>query len=284
MTIKQLLQFSSPKLKQKKILSADLDTVILLYQVLKKPKSFLFTHPENQLSKIQIKKFNNLLKRRLKHEPIAYIIGHKEFLGFDFIVNKNVMIPRPETEMLVEEVIQAIGSRQLAVVDIGTGSGCIAVSLAKFLPQATIYATEISKPALKLAKVNAQKNKVSNKMKFYQGNLLAPIKNKKINILVANLPYISKKEYNSSPFKRELSYEPQIALTDNQDGLTIFRNLFAQIDSYKIIKKSLQYIFLEIGYNQTEQIEKICKTVYPRAKIIIKKDLCGFDRVCIVKI
>ncbi|HEX9664597.1 MAG TPA: peptide chain release factor N(5)-glutamine methyltransferase [Patescibacteria group bacterium] len=283
MTIQKLLTTSYKKLKKAEIDSANLDAVILLYHVLRKPKAYLFTHPEKLLTSKQIENYNKLIQRRLKHEPIAYLTGHKEFYGFDFLVNKNVMIPRPETELLIDQVIKT-GNKIFNIVDVGTGSGCVSVTLAKKLSRAKILTTDISKKALALAKKNAAKHQVSKKINFYQGNLLEPVKNQKIDLLVANLPYLSKKEYLHSPFARELSFEPTAALTDRADGLSLFQEIFDQLGSFSTLKKSLKYLALEIGYEQAADIKKLVKKVFPKATMTIIKDFCGFDRVLIAKI
>ncbi|MEK7653389.1 MAG: HemK/PrmC family methyltransferase, partial [Patescibacteria group bacterium] len=196
MTINKTLQTATKKLKRAKMPSAELDAEVLLSCAVKKPKEFLFTHPEYQLNKKQEQKFNRFISCRAKGEPVAYLIGHKEFFGLDFVVNKNVLIPRPETELLVEEVInfvkKTISHKPYAIYDVGTGSGNIAIALAKNLPRAKIIATEKSAKALIMAKKNTRLNKV--KIDFYRGDLLTPVKNKKIDVVVANLPYLPSKK------------------------------------------------------------------------------------------
>lgn len=232
MTIKQALKQAAQKLAAAGIDSSALDADILLSFVLKKPKEFLYTYPEKILTKNQLTRFNQLINRRAKHEPVAYLTQHKEFFGLDFYVDKNVLIPRPLTESLVEQVIKEVGNKKVVIADIGTGSGCIAIALKKHLPQATIYATDISAAALLVAKKNARKHRV--KIKFLQGNLLEPLKNKKIDIIVANLPYLNKNQ-----IKNELTFEPKIALLG---GKKYIKELLRQAKKLKYQPKK---IFLE---------------------------------------
>jgi len=318
MTIEKAQKWANKILNQKNIFSSALDAEILLAFVLKKPKEYLYAHPFNNLTIQQFNNFKKLISRRIKHEPVAYITGHKEFYGLNFLVNKKVLIPRPETELLVEETIKIVNNltikqfSNLAIFDVGTGSGCIAIALAKNLPRAKIIATDISKSALRLAKQNARRHGVSPQITFLRGNLLEPIlkiPNFKFLIsnfiIVANLPYLTTKEWQrSQPEIRK--YEPRQALDAGPDGLKYFRELFEQIITYNLQPKSLIF---EIGYNQAPKIKKLtaklsskgakrqgipreCETAKLSSKaergiapfkIEIKKDLAGFDRVIVIQ-
>jgi release factor glutamine methyltransferase len=279
MTTEQILKEYLPKLKYKS-LSPFLDIEILLSQALNKPKEYLYEYPEKKLSAKQFSVFKKLFSRRLKGEPIAYILGYKEFYDLKFKVNKNVLIPRPETEILVDGVItfvkaQGSGLRaQGNIVDVGTGSGCIIISLAKNL-KSNFYATDISSKALLLAKQNAKLNKV--KINFLKGNLLHPFSSElralsSEPIIIANLPYLTAKELKKSTLK----YEPKIALNGGQNGLEYFYELFDQIEKNGIKPKA---IFLEIGWNQAAKIKQMAKKILPGYKTKTIKDLSGFDRV-----
>lgn len=228
MTIKQALIEATKKLK------SALDADILLSHAIDKSKEYLYTYPEKNLTKKQTEKYNRLIKKRIKKIPVAYLTNHKEFFNLDFYVDKNVLIPRPLTESLVEEVIKEAKNKKINIADIGTGSGCIAIALKKHLPQATVYATDISIAALNVAKKNAKKHRV--KIKFFQGDLLAPLSNKKIDIIVANLPYLTK-----SQIKNELKYEPKTALLG---GDKYIKKLLRQA---KELKYQPEKIFLETG-------------------------------------
>jgi release factor glutamine methyltransferase len=279
MTIKQIFSEYFPKLKFKS-LSPFLDIEILLSHALNKPKEYLYEYPEKKLSAKQLNEFKKLFSRRQKGEPIAYILGSKEFYDLKFKVNKNVLIPRPETEILVDEVItfvkaQGSGLRaQGNIIDVGTGSGAIIISLAKNL-RGKFYATEISSKALTIAKQNAKLNKVN--IKFFKGNLLQPFsfELRALSpelIIVANLPYLTAKELQNP----NLKFEPKVALNGGQNGLEYFYELFDQIEKYKI---KPQAIFLEIGWNQAAKIMQMVKKVLPNYKFEIKKDLSRFDRI-----
>ncbi len=276
MTIKQALILATNKLN-KPSPSPSLDAEVLLCFVLKKSKEFLHTHPESKLTAAQLKKFSDYIKRRAKNEPIAYIIKTKEFYGLDFYVDKRVLIPRPETELLVDTILslQTPYSDKCIIADIGTGSGCIAVTLAKQLPKAEIMATDISKKTLLVAKKNAKKHKV--KIKFYHGDLIAPLKNKKINIIAANLPYLD--NYYKTSTNPGLKYEPKTALEGFQHGIAVYEKLFRQIDNRK---QKPKFIICEIGYNQAKKMEKLIKKYLPKSGIIIKKDLAGLNRLAII--
>ena len=288
MTIRQILREYSAKLKSYSS-SPILDIELLLTKTLNQTKEYLFEYPETKLTQPQLNKFKKLHNRRKKGEPIAYILGHKEFYNLDFIVNKNVLIPRPETELLVEEVLKYYKSKiynlksKILIAEIGVGSGAIIISLAKNIKKVKFFGTDISGQALSVAKQNAKFHKT--KIKFLKGNLLDPIlqfPNYQFlitnSLIVANLPYLEQKEENLLPSSdtRGLQFEPKIAWDGGKDGLKYFRKFFQQIKQYKL---KPQAIFLEIGHKQGDKISKMAKLALPNYKINIYKDLCGFDRV-----
>jgi release factor glutamine methyltransferase len=298
MTIKNALLWGIKKLKILERAShgdtAAFDAPILLAHTLKKSKEFLYTHPEKKLTNAQFRLFKKFVFRRAKHEPIAYIINHKEFFGLDFYVNKNVMIPRPETEILVEETIKnakyQMPNTKTWIVDVGTGSGCIAISLAYHLPNAKIFATEISPGALKVAKKNAQHHKVA--INFLRGNLLEPfikrIKNQELKIkhliIVANLPYLTTRQWQETQPEIK-KYEPRLALDGGKDGLKYHRLLFKQI--LTLLKGRNLFtlsVILEIDPSQVKSTTKLIRSHFPTAEIQIKKDLANRDRVVIFHI
>ncbi|MBU0647371.1 peptide chain release factor N(5)-glutamine methyltransferase [Patescibacteria group bacterium] len=300
MTIKQILEESILKLKLKKIKNPHLNAEILLSTILKKQREFILSHTEYKLTKLQIKNYQTLINRRINGEPIAYLIGHKEFYGFNFNVNKNVLIPRPETELMVGEALKFTNynSQPTTLIDIGTGSGCIIITLAKLLNQKPknqkLIGIDISKKALLVAKQNALAHNVNKKIKFIKGNLLQPIihnskfitPNSKILIL-ANLPYVCeswKKNYSVDSIG--LKFEPQIALFTGKNGLELYEKLFKQINelqnkNYKF-KNNID-IFCEFDPSQTILIKKLIKEYFKNAKLQIKKDLAGYNRLAIIK-
>lgn len=284
MSISQIISHYSKILKSS---SPVLDVELLLSRTLNKPKEYLYTYPDKKLSSLQLTKIKKLFIRRNKGEPIAYILGHKEFYGLDFKVNKNVLIPRPETEQLVEEILNfAKKHKILSIVEIGVGSGAIIIALAKNIATPEFIGIDISAKALALAKQNAKQHKV--KIIFFQGNLLKPlteIKNFQFLIsnfiIVANLPYLDRAEKNLLPSSdtKGIKFEPKIAWDGGPDGLKYFREFFNQLQKYKMQPAA---IFLEIGHNQANKISKLAKLILPKYKITVKKDLCGFDRIIII--
>ncbi|MFC1613383.1 peptide chain release factor N(5)-glutamine methyltransferase [Patescibacteria group bacterium] len=273
--------------------SPNLDAEILLSYAINKPKEYLYAHPEKELTELQTKKIQKYIKRRKNYEPVAYITEKKEFYGLTFKVNKNTLIPRPETELMVEEVINIVKASEtsernkILIIDVGTGSGCIAISLAKNLKRicGQIFAIDISKKALNIAKYNAAKNKISaNKIKFLHGDLLKPIKTvlkKSSNIIItANLPYLSDNIYkNTSPEIRK--YESPQALIAGKDGLKYYKKLFPQIK--KFLPKQELSILCEIDPSQTKAITALARKHFTSPEIEIKKDLAGLNRLVIIK-
>lgn len=202
------------------------ETEILLSTVLNKDRSFLNSFPETKLTKDQEQKVNNFIKRRSKHEPIPYILGFKEFYGLNFLVNENVLIPRPETENLVERILQFSARQSLTIVDVGTGSGCIAITLAVKNPKLKIIATDFSPQALKVATKNAQLHQVESNIKFIQGDLLEAV-NEKIDVIASNLPYIPTERWEKLPIEIR-NFEPQLSLDSGRNALVLYQKLFEQ--------------------------------------------------------
>lgn len=284
MVIKEALITATNKLTIKNISTPSLDAEVLLAFILKKSREYLFTRPEKKLTADQLKKFNRLIKRRLKGEPAAYLKNLKEFYGLDFYVGKNVLIPRPETELIIDEVIKVTSDKRQAassnkiIADIGTGSGCIAVTLKKYLRQTTVFATDLSAPALKIARKNARKHKA--KIKFFRGDLLKPLKNKKIDLIVANLPYGKKSVWpKTSPTASSLKYEPEIALYAKKSGLTLYEKLFRQIAERK---QKPKFVICELDPGQKNKMQKLAKKHLPGYRREIKKDLAGLNRIIIL--
>jgi release factor glutamine methyltransferase len=280
-TIRQLLQKY-----QNKIMPAELE--LLLAFIIKKEKEWVIAHPEYVLKKTQTLRLQKALRRRQKGYSVAAITGHKEFFGLDFFVNTKVLIPRPETELLVEETIDEIKKQRgqkIILIDIGTGSGCIPVSIAKNLSRSTeVFATDISAAALRIAKKNAERHKI--KIKFLRGNLLNPLaeylskklKKEALFFITANLPYLTRKQFAS---EASIQKEPRTAfVADNKNGLALYEKLFRQIQ--KILPGEKIKIIIEIDPRQSATAFKLAQKYFPDAKIKIKKDLSGRDRVLII--
>lgn len=288
-TIRQTQRQLCNRLQKAGIFTALLDVDVLLSHVLKKPQEYIFSHPEAPVSKSQLDKLSNLIQKRCKHMPLAYLTGVKEFYGYTFKVNSSVLIPRPETEALVDgalEIIKSNPQKPWRIVDVGTGSGAIIIAIARKCKgngwawdKYQFLATEISKPALNIARSNAKLNNVQSKIKFRRADLLTGIK-QEFDIVIANLPYVPLKEYIDSPCFDVIKWEPRLAITDNQDGLSGLKRLLKQLP----VNLKQGRLLLEMGYNQGKKISHLIRAAYPDAKIQIKKDLAGFDRIVIAKI
>jgi len=253
-----------------------LDAKVLLTHALGMTGAQLFTHPRRQLSSTELTDYRQLIERRAQREPLAYIVGHKEFYGLDFFVDTRVLIPRPETELLVEKAIE-ISQRQSVIADVGTGSGAIAVSLAVHLPQALIYATDVSSAALEVAARNCRRHGVQDRVHLLQGRLLEPLPGP-VDLIVANLPYVSEVEWAQLPPEIRC-YEPREALYGGPDGLDHIRRLLAQARGYL---KPGGSILLEIGATQGEAVVALTRRHFPTAEAEIIKDYAGLDRVVMV--
>jgi len=207
--------------------SAQLDAQVLLCYVLGIERAMLYTYPEREISLLQEKQYSTLIARRKQHEPVAYLTGHKEFYGLDFIVDKRVLIPRPETELLVETALEVIkcsiaGGHMPVVADIGTGSGAIPIAIAVEEPRLPyIYATDSSAEALEVARLNCLQHQVTERVRLLQGDLVSLLP-EPVDLLLANLPYVGTDEVAGLPLDVRL-YEPHQALFSGPDGLDLLR-------------------------------------------------------------
>jgi release factor glutamine methyltransferase len=244
---------------------------------LDKPKEYLIINSDKIVSPKLEKKFHIFLTRRLSGWPVPYLTNNKEFNKLDFYVDTNVLIPRPETEGLVDLVLSKIkGQKSLSILDIGTGSGAIIISLAANykLPTTnyTFFASDVSPKALEVAKKNANQHKV--KITFKQGSLLEPWKDQYFDIIVANLPYLAKQTDSSTKF------EPQGALIAEKKGLALFEELFKQLYN---LQPTPYNLFLEIGHDQGLAIKKLAAKLLPAFKVQIMKDLSTRDRFAVLQ-
>lgn len=285
---------------------------LILAHILQKSREYVLAHPEIKLNKIQNIKYKKLVSRRKKHEPMAYILGKKEFYGLNFKVTKDTLIPRPETEMLVELTAHNIKhetpnkNAKTIIIDVGTGSGNIIISLAKELEknkglQATgymLYGLDSSLQAIRIARQNAKRHKMDKTIKFIKSDLLKyfldnneTMKQCGNAIIVANLPYVSQKIYSSvSPDIK--NYEPKSALLSGKDGLDHYRKLLDQIkklkESYSMLPacRQARYVtcYMEFSPEQRTKLQKIIKENLPSSKVEFQKDLARKWRVAIIKV
>lgn len=244
-----------------------LDTELLLAHVLNKPRSYLYSHPETKLSAQQQQIFTKLLTRRKNGEPIAYILGHKEFYSLDLAVNQHVLIPRPETELLVDLILNKFpATTNINLTDLGTGSGAIAIAIAKHRPNWQILAIDKSCKALKVAQNNAQNLNIKN-IKFLPGDWCQNINH--MDIIVSNPPYIAESDLQPA-------FEPKMALAAGQDGLQHIKIIIKQA---KNILKPNGSLFLEHSFDQSKQIQDLMAK-HKYTNITTHQDLAGHDRVC----
>lgn len=273
MTLKQALQRARDTLQSHRIENATLTAEVMLRYILKINRVQLYQVLDAELEPEQENELWSLVERHLTGEPVAYITGHKEFFGIDFYVDRRALIPRPETELLVEKTLELAEDKGvITIADIGTGCGTVAIALAVHLPKAKIYATDISALALELAVRNCQQHQVLDKICFLQGNLLEPLL-EPVDIIVANLPYVKENEIVLS---RSLSFEPRLALDGGKDGLAQIRQFCTQITG-KI--KPGGSILLEIGEGQSSEVSSLLVNCLPAARVRVFKDFAGVERV-----
>lgn len=275
-SVLESINLSAKYLSEKGIDSARMNAELLLAEILGCKRLELYLKFDKPLSEDEVVKYRIFLSRRSKGEPLQYILGKVEFFGMNFVVNDNVLIPRQETEILVEIITEKYKTgSNLNVLDIGTGSGIISICLAKHLPDSTIYATDISENALKTAKLNADKNSISN-ITFFKNDILNQefdIKTE-FDIIVSNPPYVSLEEYSTLQ-KEIVNYEPKEAVTDNSDGYTFYKRISSLAG--KILKPSGE-LFFETGQGQAENVKNIMiKNNFINTYLI--KDYLGIERV-----
>ena len=278
MNLKQALSQARKILVENKIDDASIEGEILLRHVLGIPRAQLFSSLDNDIGADQFDDFMKLVARRANGEPTAYITGHREFYGLDFALNRHVLIPRPETELLVGKAISLCRKYGYSkIVDIGTGCGAIAVSLAVNLPAVKIYATDISTEALKLAEQNCVKHGAAGRIALLTGDLLEPLP-EPVDLIIANLPYVRAADI---PAKGPLSFEPKLALNGGEKGLDKIKLICHQAG--KKLKKNGS-LLLEAGQGQAEEVVGNLHNIFPQAPIDIEKDLSGIIRVICLRL
>lgn len=277
MTIHDVLKLNITKLKEHNIEEPILKAKILLAFVLCKTKEYLLINQNEEINKDIIKIYETNIEKIINGFPIQYITNKKEFMGLDFFVNESVLIPRNDTEILVEESLNIIKKHNMhEILDLCTGSGAIAVSIAKNIENAKIIATDISEEALKIAEKNAMQNEVSKRILFKKSDMFNDI-DCLFDLVISNPPYIEEKTIKK--LSNEVQKEPQIALNGGKDGLKFYR-IIAN-NAKKVLRKN-GYLLLEIGYNQKNDVIKILDNSKYK-NIYTKKDLGGNDRVIVCK-
>lgn len=278
MRIREALQGALQKLSESNVPSPQLAAELLLMHVLDCDRSKLYASPELEIPVELDRRYFNLVDQRSTGKPTQYITGHQEFWGLDFEVTPDVLIPRPETEHVVEAVIElARRDQPLRLADVGTGSGAIALALASEFSQATIFATDVSRPALRVARRNAARLGLSDRVKFLEGDLLLPVLGSEppgsFDFVVSNPPYVSLGELDT--VQREVrEFEPRIALGGFERGDEVYRRLIPQA---LVALKPGGYLAAEIGYNMAGEITTLFSEGW--TEVEVKPDLAGIPRV-----
>lgn len=278
MTIKQAITKGMIMLKSNNVESPKLKARLLLQYVLDKPRQYIIVYDNKEIDKQQQWQYFVNIEKLTKGIPLQHITHRQEFMKMDFFVDENVLIPRPDTEILVEEVIKiAQKYNSPRILDLCTGSGAIAISLKKFVPNADITAVDISEKALEIAQKNAEK--LEAKTNFVKSDLFDKLDNKKFDIIVSNPPYIRKDEIKK--LSEEVQKEPKIALDGGEDGLDFYRIIAEQAINYL---KTGSFLCFEIGYNQKNDVIKIIEDEQNYKNTYCKKDLYGNDRIIITQV
>lgn len=276
MTINEIIRTGVLSLKENNIEEPLLKMRILVATVLNKTKEYVITHSDDNLDEVHQKTISDGIEQLRNYIPIQYITNNQEFMKLNFFVDQNVLIPRSDTEILVEEIINTYKNKKIRILDLCTGSGCIAISLKKYMQNSEVCGIDISKEALKVAQLNAKNNNVD--VKFEYSDMFTNIKNEDFDVIVSNPPYIKTQVINT--LDREVKNEPIIALDGGEDGLYFYK---------KIIKEAFNFladngmIFLEIGYDQKDELIELINSDKRYELVKTKKDLGDNDRIVVVK-
>jgi release factor glutamine methyltransferase len=284
MTLAEALHAAQHRLDEAGIENAALEAEVLLRHALGLQRHQLFARIHDDIDEPSLLAFHRLVERRLAHEPTAYIVGHKEFYGIDLETTPDALIPRPETELLVEEALRLALDGPFTIADVGTGCGAIAVALATHLPRATMYAIDDSERALALAARNVERLGLTERLPagrhgvlLLHGDLLDPLP-EPVDLIVANLPYVKTADWEALPPEiRE--HEPRAALDAGPKGTEALERLLRAAPSHL---KSAGSLLAEIGWDEGERLLEVARERFPGANVAVKKDLAGLDRLLIV--
>jgi release factor glutamine methyltransferase len=278
--VRQATREAVQALEGERVDSPRLDAELLLAHALGTNRAWVLAHPERRLTPKELTRFRDLVGRRLGREPLAYITGHREFFGLDLAVDARVLIPRPETELLVEQALAL--ARRLPepplIADVGAGSGAIAVALAVHLPAARIYALDQSPDPLAVSAENARRHGVEGRVVCLEGDLLDPLP-ETVHIVTANLPYVASEEWESLAPEIRV-HEPQAALDGGPGGLEVIRRLLAMAGRHL---RPQGAILLEIGAEQGPAARTLAAEHFPQARVDLHQDYAGLDRLLILQ-
>jgi release factor glutamine methyltransferase len=282
MTIRDAIAVAAEQLAEANIEEPRLTAHTLLAHALGKDRAYLFAHGEMPISPETLAQFQRATSRRARRVPLQYLTGHQEFYGLDFLVTPDVLIPRPETELIVEEVLKLNTQTAPVIIDVGTGSGCLAVTLAVKLEQAYVIAVDISRPALDVARRNAGRHGVESRIEFFESDLFSVLAGRepplRANFIVANPPYVSETEFGALP--REVrDHEPLRALVAGPDGLAVHKRLLAE--SRKFLRDE-GYLIVEMGFGQWPALLEVVNA-FGWCVIEVLRDLQDIQRTMVLR-
>ena len=279
MNLKEILKYGKEELIKNNIEDASIIAKELAEHIFKITRAQMIANNDMEFSKDQTDNYINSIKKISTGIPIQYITNNQEFMNLNFYVDENVLIPQPDTETLVEEVINEYKEKKCEILDLCTGSGAIAISLAKYINESNIVASDISMKALQIAKLNAEKNLVRKKIEFIESDMFNKIYKDDFDIIVSNPPYIKTKVIEE--LDKQVKNEPYIALDGGADGLKFYKIIIE--NAYKYIKNEGK-VFLEIGYDQKNELINLFKENNHYENIYSKKDLGGNDGIIVATV
>ncbi len=279
-SVREIIQRCHHELEAIGIPDARLEAEVMVMNVMRMPRQDLFAHQEDEATTQHEQDIQGILDRRRTREPLAYILGYREFYGINLLVNPDVMVPRPETETMVEHALfmalMGMESAQLVIADVGTGTGAIAVNLAIHIPAARIYAVDLTDPVLNVASYNIHSHNVADRVTLCQGDLLEPVP-EKVDLIVANLPYIPTERIPT--LQPEVQWEPRAALDGGKDGLDLVCRMMSQATA-KLNDQGI--ILLELDPEQMPVASEIALQHFPEANVTVEQDLARRDRILVV--
>ena len=281
-SLREVIQNTHRVLDAAGIPDSRLEAEVMVMNLMRMPRQDLFSHQENEVAPQQEQELAATVERRLTREPLAYILGYREFYGINLLVNSNVLVPRPETESLVEHALfmslMGMETTELVIADVGTGTGAIAINLAIHLPAARIYAIDSADAVLDVAAYNIRAHNVADRVTLGKGDLLEPLQ-EPVDLIVANLPYIPTSRIPT--LQPEVQWEPKTALDGGEDGLDLIRRLLSQAPS-KV--KEQATILLELDPEQVPAVEELAKQHFPQATTSVEQDLARQDRIFVISL
>ena len=278
--LREVVQQTHRTLEACHIPDARLEAEVMLMNVMQMQRHDLFSQQETEVSGLQEQALAEIMERRLKREPLAYILQYKEFYGVNLLVNPNVLIPRPETESMVEHALfmalMGMETPDLVIADVGTGTGAIAINLALHLPAARIYAMDNADAVLDVAAYNIRAHNVADRITLAKGDLLEPLP-EQVDLILANLPYVLTDRIPT--LQPEVQWEPASALDGGSDGLDLIRRLLTQAPERL---KEHGIILLELDPEQVPAVEELARQLFPEAETSVEKDLAQRDRIFVI--